>query len=193
MKNPAHSCRDYTTVIQASAVDCRSVLEPGAQFGWNLQKIPANPKLGSIRKVGVEVHRPYVDDVRCVKAGIEWVVEDARAYLAKCADESFDLVLLMDFIEHFDRDDAIAIVQQAKRIAGKRILWWCPIGDHPQDYDEWNLGGAHWQTHRSTWTAEDMTALGFDTALWKNHHGPKNAKGQPHSRDAAFGLWVRGI
>lgn len=181
-----HSCRDYTTVIQAAAEGCASALEPGAQFGWNLQKLPPHVT----RRVGVEVHKPYVDDPRCVKAGIAWVIADARNYLADELAGAFDLVLLMDFVEHFDYEDAAIVIAESKRIAAKRVLWWCPIGEHPQDWDEWGLGGERWQTHRSVWDVGGMERLGFDTALWRNHHSARNCKGRPRkSRDAAFGVW----
>jgi hypothetical protein len=179
--------KDYTSIIQAAFASCRSVLEPGCQFGWNLSKLQGVPV-----RVGVEVHQPYLTDSRAVKhAQIQYVRADALQYLPQREDQSFDGIMLMDFVEHFNKPQGEYILDDAKRIASKRVLIWAPMGEHPQDYDEWNLGGEKWQTHRWTLMPGDLVKHGYSVIVWKDHHPPKNIKGQLRSRDAMWGVWTR--
>lgn len=133
-------------------------------------------------KVGVEIHKPYLD-----RANLETFVainEDARTAARKFASKSFDAVILVDFIECLEMREAIAIIHECQRIARKRVVLFVPFGNHPQDSDYFNLGGDHWQTHRSSWEVDHLVDVGFDIALWRQFHN------KPNTHDAAmFCVW----
>lgn len=184
--NPAHTSRDYNFCMKEALKDCESVLEPGCQFGWQL-RIVDRPKM-----VGIEIHTPYLQSDKTVHdPRITYINADALVVMQKMADEtpkSFDAVMMIDIVEHFAKPEALRLIILAEKIAKKKVWMWVPQGAHPQDYDEWNMGGDHWQTHRSIWEAEDLQMLGYNVAWWKDHHRPTNCKGVERSRGTMFAL-----
>jgi hypothetical protein len=69
-----------------------------------------------------------------------------------------------------------------------RIVLFVPLGLHPQTADVFNMGGDHWQTHRSTWEPADLEALGFDVAVWDGYHHQPGKDSR-----AAFCVWEPGL
>jgi SAM-dependent methyltransferase len=58
------------------------------------------------------------------RLGIEGVEEgDLQAHLAAQADESFDVVVALDVIEHFTRDELLEIVDQVRRVLRPEGRW----------------------------------------------------------------------
>lgn len=100
----------------------------------------------------------------------------------------FDVILGIDFIEHLSRPDAISLIGEMKYLASKVILF-TPEGSHPQEKDHYNMGGDHWQTHRSTWTAEDFERLGFSVERWADFH--KWAQDRGCDPGAIWAVWRR--
>lgn len=176
MKNQGHYSRgNLDHCIQVMTADCGSVLEVGCMFGRQLGLTQCAVK------IGIEVHKPYLDRA---ETGFEQINEDARTALQKIDSKRVDVVMMIDFIEHLEMSEAIAIVAECQRIAKKRVIIFVPFGDHPQTSDYYQMGADHWQTHRSTWEVNDLVDLGFDVALWRNFHD------KPGSHDGAmFAIW----
>lgn len=173
--------------MKAVLSDCNSVLEPGCGFGWELRLVD-RPVM-----VGIEAHKPYLDDARCVKdPRIAYIHGEAIVVMRKMVEDKkkFDAVMMIDFIEHLDKKDAVTALNLSEQIAVKKVWLWVPVGHHPQDHDFFGLGGERWQTHRSEWHPGDLIKLGYDVATWPDHHSPKNAKGEARSRGAMFALKV---
>lgn len=184
--NPAHNSKDYQFCMQEAMKDCESVLEPGCEFGSNFRVIQ-RPIM-----VGVEIHAPYLASDRVFRdPRVQYICADAKQWMkdkSKAEPKSFDAVMMIDFIEHFEKPDSFLLLNYAEILARKKVWLWVPEGHHPQDYDLWNMGGDEYQTHRSTWSPDDLRVLGYDVAHWPHHHGPTNAKGQPHSTGTMFAL-----
>jgi hypothetical protein len=179
MRNPGHESRDLARCIRLATADCRSTIEFGCMFGDQLAGIQG-------KRIGVEVHPPYVQEARARYPAIDFIRGDARdvARLMATTSARVDAVLMIDFIEHLSRHDAKEIVTWAKVIAAKRIVLFVPLGNHPQTTDYYNTGADHWQTHRSTWDARDLTIMDFDVAEWGGYHDvPGKDSG------AAFAVW----
>ncbi len=74
---------------------------------------------------------------------------------------SVDTVLLVDVIEHAEREQGLASLERLKRVVRKQIALFTPIGFMPQEshadgVDPWGMGGTEWQRHRSGWSPDDF-------------------------------------
>jgi hypothetical protein len=69
-------------------------------------------------KLGLEVHRPYLERRR-VRDAIPinaWALSLDELFVA----DSVDLVTMIDVIEHFEKDDAIELLRQSESVARRR-------------------------------------------------------------------------
>lgn len=71
----------------------------------------------------------------------------------------WDLVYALDVIEHLTKADGLKLLDQMERLARKRVLIFTPNGYRKQTSD------IPWQIHRSGWTAEELRARGYWTAV----------------------------
>jgi SAM-dependent methyltransferase len=135
-----------------------TVLDVGCGLSLKSQFIEAD------FRVGLDMHRPYLEKI------------DARVpYVCICADatriehlflpHSFDLVLLLDIVEHLDKPQALDLIRQAERVARRAVVIETPKGFLPQNIDILGLGGDHFQTHRCGFETDELAALGFDVVV----------------------------
>ncbi len=141
-------------VIQQQMQSCESVIEFGA---GHFEMIGA---LNCPTRLGVEIHPPYIARRIC-DASVIPICADATVIAKQMPKDCFEGVMLIDFIEHLDKQSALALLDDIERIASKAILVHCPAGEHPQSEDVFGLGGDEYQTHRSQWEAEDFEARGY--------------------------------
>lgn len=75
-------------------------------------------------------------------------------------ESSVDTVVLIDVIEHLDKEEGVALLKATERLARRQIVIFTPLGFMPQEHadgrDAWGMGGASWQRHRSGWTPDDF-------------------------------------
>jgi cyclopropane fatty-acyl-phospholipid synthase-like methyltransferase len=119
----------------------------------------------------VDAHKPYLDERRSRWPQIETINDKAENALwdAEVKSRRWDVVLGIDFVEHLDQRNAQYVIEHMEAVASKVILF-VPEGNHPQDKDHYEMGGDHWQTHRSIWQAADLEALGFTVERWLDFH-----------------------
>lgn len=67
-----------------------------------------------------------------------------------------DVVLLLDVLEHFEKEDALWVWERAKELTRSRLLLWIPVGLCEQEEYDRNP----YQKHLSTWSLEDLQVLG---------------------------------
>ena len=122
--------------------------------------------------------------------GVTLVCGEIIKVLQTYRSNAFDVALLIDVIEHFDRVDAMFVLDEAARIA-RRVVAFIPEGNHPQDKDALGTGNDHYQTHRSTWTLDEVVRLKADGSLpnvvrrFENFHASEAVHGKdPHA------IWV---
>lgn len=63
-------------------------------------------------------------------------------------------VLLLDVIEHMERDEGLKVLEIAEQFA--QALLYTPAGFMGQEFDNWGLGQHEWQKHRSGWVPGDF-------------------------------------
>lgn len=155
--------------------DARTLLDVGCGTMDGLAEIDVPVR------VGVDAHLPYLER-RPLEAPVVPIHLDARRIGDIFLPQSFDVVTMVDVIEHFERDDALGVLAAAEQIAARRVVVFTPRGDFPQvGYDAHALGGEELQQHRSVWQPQDFTSRGYAVAVLRGFHGPGNT-----SFDAAF-------
>tara|TARA_R110000824_G_scaffold328069_4_gene514902 strand:- start:767 stop:1348 length:582 start_codon:yes stop_codon:yes gene_type:complete len=111
--------------------------------------------------VGVDIHEPYL---KAIESDVPYVVikADARQFDGLFLDNSFDVVYALDIIEHLEKEDALSLIRQCKRICRKAVIIETPNGYVPQNIDIQGFGADHFQTHRCGWSVEELGELGFE-------------------------------
>lgn len=115
----------------------------------------------------VEAHRPYVARLQATHGSdprFVFLAGRGQDVLPHLPDDSIDTAVALDVIEHLDRADGFALLDELTRIARQQVVIATPLGFYPQEFapgqsDRWGMDGGHWQTHRSGWTPDDMLAL----------------------------------
>lgn len=135
------------------------------------------------RKVGVDAFAPSIEASRARGLHDEYLqlqLEDLAV-----APKSYDAVVLLDLIEHFEKDAGLAFLQRLEGIARRKVLVFTPNGFLPQPPYEDNP----WQLHRSGWTVPEFRGLGYrveGVLGWKPLRGALN-----RPRFQPWPLWER--
>lgn len=117
----------------------------------------------SARTVRLDAFQPYLERVDGIRVCAEW-----QRFFAMLLPHSFDAVVALDFIEHLTRRQGLRFLREAQRVAPYVVIF-TPNGKMAQTEDAWNMGGDHWQTHRSAWTLADFD--GWRTDLNPHYNG----------------------
>lgn len=111
-------------------------------------------------RVGVDIYRPYLQKIDA-QVPFTTVVADVRKLDDVFIEKSFDIVLMLDIIEHLEKDESMALLQTAERLAKVAVIIETPEGFVPQNIDIWGHGGDEFQTHRCGWEKAELEGLGF--------------------------------
>ncbi len=140
----------------------------------DLAKVDANAVYGQRKTVihGIEAFEPYISTVqRDVYDRI--FIGDAREIIPSLS-EDYDLVLMIDVLEHFDLDDAVMLVRNIQRI-GKHMIISVPAVRWPQDA----MFGNDYERHRHSFSVDELRSLGFQVLMniggsWVGVWGPRS-------------------
>lgn len=112
---------------------------------------------GPTTTVGVEYWKPSIEESR--QRGIHTEYINADITTVKYPDSSFDSVILIDVIEHFEKGDAFALIRTIQHWAKKNVIIVVPNGFIPQEEEDEK--GNIKQHHLSGWSVKDLNELGF--------------------------------
>ena len=167
-----------TLISIASQYD--SVLDVGCGTGNILKRIRSDYRIG-------------ID--ACLKVILQ-AGRNANDVIFQCRDlleidfgawRMFDFVYGVDIIEHFEKDVAIDLISKLESCASKRLVFFIPVGNHPQTRDDRGFNNHIYQTHRSVWHPKDMEDLGYKVWHYPDWH--KNIK-PPKEKGA---MWCQKI
>lgn len=128
---------------------CDRVLDLGCGRGSSLQYYQAK------FSVGVDYSMPYLLESK--RKGIHKFYVRADLNNIEFKPGSFDAVLLLDVIEHLDKESALKLLDKAIEIARKKIIIISPNGYLAQcQFEENEL-----QVHKSGWEVNELTDMGF--------------------------------
>lgn len=130
-------------------------------------------RLGAIH-LAVDAFLPYLD---AIKASGPTMLSVLPGAVHRFPDKSYDVVLLLDVIEHLPEECHEEVILGAERIARKRVMVYSPEGMMPQEaWDAWDLGYNEYQRHVSATSAGAFEPRGY--AITK--HTSKNDNGIQH-------------
>jgi hypothetical protein len=158
----------FRPLVRPLSRDCDSVLDVGTGLMSSLELVGCRVKLG------VDAHRPYLQQRRVVDAVPTNAPADRQTSLF--VPGAVDLVTLIDVLDHFASEDARVVLRQAEAVAARRMVLFTPRGEFRQSgFDAFGLGGEEYQRHRSTWEPEDLAAIGYRVAVLTGLHNASNA------------------
>jgi hypothetical protein len=100
----------------------------------------------------------------------EWVEPDMVANLETDSLvylilQKFDYILMLDFIEHIDKQAGLRLIEEAKMLANKKIFLLTPLEaiwtenhENVDNPDLWCHGNTY-DIHKSLWTPEDFAGF----------------------------------
>jgi hypothetical protein len=154
-------------VVRRLAGDCASVLDVGTGTMRSLAPLPCGVK------VGLDAHRPYLTSR--IEINAVPIHAPVSALSRLFVPDAVDLVTMIDFIEHLDKDEAVTALNDAELVARRRVVVFTPRGHFPQEgYDALNLGGESFQRHRSQWDVSDFRGLGYAVIVLNGFHDDRN-------------------
>jgi len=155
------------------------LLEDPVSFGV-LSKLKPTPRILDVgcgirpcpvfpcEHICLEPHDEYVDwlktwsrdrKVRIIQGTAERIVE---------IEPSGTTLLMLDVIEHMDKDEGLKILPLIEKF--EQAVIFTPLGfkaqEHPNGIDNWGMHGGIWQTHRSGWELEDFK--NWETHIWRS-------------------------
>jgi len=136
----------------------QTVLDVGCGLSLKSQYIDAQVR------VGVDIYRPFLEKIgaECPYAVVN---ADAMDLDKLFLPHSFDLVLLLDIVEHLEKKESIKLLEMAEKIARIAVIIETPKGYIPQNIDIWEWGGHKYQTHRSGWEPEEFIKRGYKVII----------------------------
>lgn len=130
-----------------------SLLDVGCGANSPIQKFSSKIP----HSVGLDGFLPSIEKSRSKKIHREYIHGELLSTLAGMKSKSFDIVISMDVIEHFEKDQGWKLLIALERIASKRVVVFTPNGFLPQgEYDE----NPH-QLHRSGWHTDEFIKRGY--------------------------------
>lgn len=118
----------------------------------------------------IEPHREYADILRQWQPDDRVVqVIDGEAESAAEIQRDGTTALLLDVIEHMERDRGLAIKALLEEF--EHAVIFTPLGWYEQgdaNPDGWGMNGGYWQKHRSAWQPEDFE--GWSVHVWPQWH-----------------------
>lgn len=139
-------------LLQRELKNCSSVLDLGCG--------PSSPisRCTNIKySVGVEIHEPYFNCAVENKTHSKLIRGDISNM--NFDENSFDATVLIDVLEHLDRQSAIEILDKAKKWSRKMVVVNTPNGFVEQP----SLDNNPHQKHISGWGCSEMRDLNFKT------------------------------
>ncbi|MDM8569289.1 hypothetical protein QUF50_07255 [Thiotrichales bacterium HSG1] len=80
--------------------------------------------------------------------------------LPTLADNDYELVLAIDILEHFTKEDGVQFLTQLKRIASKAVLV-----STPKEFISQEIEANPYENHRSWWKENELLENGFSQVL----------------------------
>lgn len=133
-----------------------TVLDLGCGCG-NPFKGATNPLLVGLDIFKKEFDMPEYDLI---------VFQDALKMDELFLENSFDVVVGIDFIEHLLKEDGFKVMEKAEKVARSKVIFftpkkWTNNKVAVEDSSYWSFGNQH-NLHQSHWVDEDFKSRGYE-------------------------------
>ena len=146
--------RDFVTNYIVNEIKPKNILDLGCGFGYYGKDIKAKNK--KIYICGVEAFEPYINNSKSwVKNYNNLIVDDLKDHLG--SNLLYDLVLIMDVIEHFEKTEALYIIERLKQF--KTTIISTPLFNYVQGAANNN----ELEIHKCWFSEKELNDLGFKT------------------------------
>lgn len=138
--------------------DCYSVLDLGCGANSPIQFC------GVPYRVGVDAYLPSLRSSK--RNGIHSKYIHKILMDIKFKDKEFDAVIMIDVLEHLEKNDGKILLQKAEKWSKKKVIITTPNDYLPQKIVDNNI----YQAHLSGWSVAEMKTMGYEIkglAGWK--------------------------
>lgn len=107
-----------------------------------------------------DIFTPYLSKIRESVPTITLAMTE----LGRFVDDSYDVVISLDVIEHLEKQVGFDAITHMKRIARRKVIIYTPNEFDTNDdavENTWGLGKNEYQRHRSLFTKQQLTDIGF--------------------------------
>lgn len=146
-------------------------LKTGLDIGCGAHSLLTKLRPYGFRSTGIDVSKKMLDEARRVNAHDEYIEGN---FLELKDGVKFDVVVLSEVIEHFEREDGERVLDQADRMANRLIYVETPNGFLAQP----ELDGNPFQRHLSGWSIKDFTDRGYEV-FGVGFRGMRGSEGRP--------------
>ena len=149
-----------TKILQLIPNDTKTLLDIGCGKGiiGSLVRIYRKPK----RIVGIDIFKPYIKFCKKFRIYDEVLEYDLNNLPLPFKSKSFDIVTMIEIIEHLPKQNALKLIYEAERIAKKAVIISTPNIRHMSlkqlDYDN-----NPFQKHLSFFSHKELRKLGYKT------------------------------
>ena len=120
--------------------------------------------IGCKKIVAVDIYQPHLDKLKEDYPGVETVCSDILDYLKLLPNDSFDVISLIDAIEHLTKKRGLQVLEECNRVAKREILIFTPKGFvRNEPHSAWGIeGNDKYQEHKSGWEPEELAKFGYE-------------------------------
>lgn len=112
-----------------------------------------------IRIDGIEGYPGYITPVHEYSYN-NLLIGEALKLLPSLEDKTYDLVLAIDILEHFDKEQGVVFLKECQRVCRGSVLV-----STPKEFVAQEVPANPLENHRSHWTEDDFRLCGFDYFL----------------------------
>lgn len=129
-----------------------TILDLGCGSGSPLQFVSTKS-----RRIGVDGFGPSIQRSKALNIHDEYHQMDLFEAGEVFGQQSFDCVVGLDIIEHFEKPDSVRMLEMMESLARQRVVIFTPNGFLRQSIIENNP----WQLHRCGWTTQEFLDRGY--------------------------------
>lgn len=114
--------------------------------------------------LGCDVYPDYLNKASAYFPTVRLAVNE----LDRFVDNSYDVVICLDVLEHIELDDALWAMRQMERIARKKVIIYTPSTFHKNEdnaKDAWNMGANSLQLHRCFLSPDILESEGYEVSF----------------------------
>jgi SAM-dependent methyltransferase len=124
-----------------------SILELGCGKGWAWRYFANKQKRNTVSSIGVDISLPYLQFCRDNK--LYGDVVQCNVESLPFQEKSFDVVIMLQLIEHLTKENGLKLIADAEKIARKQVILATPVGFLEYDF------------HLSGWEPQELQKLGY--------------------------------
>jgi len=113
---------------------------------------------------GFELFIPYIENL--IKLNLYDRVYELDIRKVKGLEIKFDIILVMNVLEHLEKDEALKVLKDLEEMSQYRLIVSLPIGKHTQGVGP---DGNVFEIHRSTFQPKEMERYGYKIKCFYRH------------------------